>query len=198
MSTAAVLRRFRVTTRLLRPKLTLLLRLIRATALRLSALWVLLFSPCRELSLHFFLFVIGHWSFFSFSSRSKHSIVLALLGVLFRWSVSSSIIIIIALSIPCHRLRLSRLLFLFSWTATSWTKHAKEARAQRGATKRPSLVSCFFFGNLTKLHDSLYQLFLYKKYMQDTLHYSQDRFFPFSSSLSNLFSSISLQILNQD
>lgn len=96
-----------------------------------------------------------------------------------------------ALSIPCHRLRLSRLLFLFSWTATSWTKHAKEARAQRGATKRPSLVSCFFFGNLTKLHDSLYHLFLYKnntcKTPYITLKIVSSRFpqvFPIFSRLS--------------
>ena len=95
-----------------------------------------------------------------------------------------------ALSIPCHRLWLSRLLFLFSWTATSWTKHAKEARAQRGATKRPSLVSCFFFGNLTKLHDSLHQLFLYKNTCKThyiTLQIVSSRFpqvFPIFSRLS--------------
>lgn len=154
MSTAALPRRSRETTRLLPRKLSPLLRLTRATALRCSALWVLLFSLYRERSLHFRSSLLALDSLFP---RSKHSIACSawryLVGRLLPSSSSSS---------PWRFPSTAAadfgpfpFLSYLPW-ATSWTEHAREAGgAKRASDKRPSLVF-LIFGNLTTLYDSLY------------------------------------------
>jgi hypothetical protein len=154
MSMAALLRRSRETTRLLPPKLSPLLRRTRATALLCLVLWVLLFSLCRERSLHFRSSLLGT-GVPVFSRLVQNIALLALLGVLVG-RLSPSSLSSSPRQFPSTVTAFGPFHFHPDpfWLA-SWTNHAREAGGAKRATKDHSLFF-FFFVNLTKLHDSLY------------------------------------------